>query len=65
MEYDEKALLARVTAGFRGGDWFKSPVQLPARQITNGWPAETMQKMNGATFPQPTPSDVWNSRRSK
>lgn len=63
--YDEKALLARVNKGWKGGDLYSnlSAVTVPTRRFVDGWPAEVKAKLNAGTFPQPTPTAVWSNRR--
>jgi len=55
--------LARVSAGFKGGDSFKNPVTLPPTSFV-GWPAEVDAKLAAGKIPQPKPLDVWNVRRA-
>lgn len=63
MAVDERANLARVKAGWKGGPFFSKPAGVPQLRFVDGWPAGVAQKMNFSTPPTPTPIDVWNRRR--
>ena len=64
-EYNEETQRAKVGAGFKGGPMFKSPIEHPAMQIVDGVPAEVKAKQFFGPIQQGTPTDTWNSRRSK
>jgi len=63
--FSEKRNLARVAAGFKGGDSFKKPRTLGPTSFV-GWPSQTDAKfMDSNMIKQGTPIDVWNERRQK
>ena len=59
--------LARVSAGLKGGPFFKDPVTHNGKmRFSEGWPSEVTMKQEqgmGGTK-QSTPIDVWNQRRA-
>jgi hypothetical protein len=63
--FNEQRNKARVNAGLKGGPFFKNPVEVPARSIVDGYPAEVTEKMQGGKITQGTPIDSWNERRQK
>lgn len=56
--------LAKVTAGFRGGPFFKSPSSLGAKRFEDGWPRESRETAMLTKVSAGKPLDVWNARRS-
>lgn len=58
--------LARVTAGFKGGNFFGKASTRPAMSFVEGWPKESIAKFgNTQGLSHPTPIDSWNERRRK
>lgn len=56
--------LARVAAGLKGGPFYAKPNLAPAMTINQGWPSETLAKLEAGAIPQPQPMDGWNMRRA-
>lgn len=61
--FDEAKNVARVKAGFAGGNLFMKHNLAPSMTVVEGIPAESMAKYDVAPIPQPTPTDVWMDRR--
>ncbi len=58
--FDEAANLARVNAGFRGGNrFFSNPNLAPSMTIESGFPKEVDMKLQAGMIDQPTPTDPW------
>ena len=63
-EFNQERNLARVAAGFKGGDSFNNPRTLPPTSFV-GWPEQTDAKFREAgKVTKSMPTDVWNARRS-
>lgn len=62
MEYNEQKLLAKYKAGFKGGPFFKWPTSIK-RTISGGYPSESVQAIQGSSFPKSTPTSPWFGRR--
>lgn len=60
--FDELKNKARVGAGFKGGPFLNNPVEVPARSITDGYPAEVKEKLQGGNITQNAPLDPWVTR---
>lgn len=43
--YSALKQLAKVNAGFKGGNRFSNPVTIPVFSIVNAWPAKTTQQL--------------------
>lgn len=63
--FSERRNLARVTAGFKGGPFYKNLNLAPSMRIVDGWPAGTEQKLHMVNVKTGVPVDVWNQRRSR
>jgi hypothetical protein len=61
--FNAKSLLARVSAGFKGGKMFTSPITHPSMSIVEGWSSKTAAQLHSKGFPQSTPTAPWNGRR--
>lgn len=57
--------LAKVVAGFKGGNFLRSPNLSPKMTFVEGYPAETNSQFGHQAVKQGTPEDAWNMRRSK
>lgn len=63
--YSATRNLARVSAGFKGGNFMTKPMMPQQMTFVQGWPDTSLQKMQGGDIPKPTPADPWNERRSR
>lgn len=64
QEFSAKKNWARVTAGFRGGNFFSKPNLAPKMTIVDGWPDTVREAQSQTSLKNPTPADPWNFRRS-
>jgi hypothetical protein len=64
-EFNAERNLARVTAGFKGGPFFATLPQPPAKSFVEGWPTETVAKLQHQGIAPGNVIDPWNQRRSK
>lgn len=64
--FSESKILAKVAAGFKGGNSFKNPLTPQKMTFVEGYPSEALDKVQ---LRKPVPSmpitDSWNQRRSK
>ncbi len=63
--FDEARNVARVKAGFAGGNLFKSPNLAPSMSVVEGIQPESMAKYQVAPIPAPTPTDLWFERKGR
>lgn len=62
--FNQMKNMARVGAGFKGGEYWSAPAIGPKLTFVDGIPAEVVAKLNAPTsVKQPTPMDTWNQRR--
>lgn len=64
-EFNWEKNMSRVSAGFKGGPFFKDPNIAPAVNVGEGFPKEVEMKMKMSMPEQPTPVDVWATRGKK
>lgn len=63
-EFSAERNLARVSAGFKGSEWFKGGIPFPHAPFVDGWPVEVAEKFDAPqSLSQPTPTDPWVDRR--
>lgn len=55
---------ARVAAGFKGGNFFVNPVEVPARTIVDGYTESVDAKLMSTPIKQGTPMDTWFTKRN-
>lgn len=60
---NEQRNLARIEAGLRGGDLYKSPVLVPERTIVDATPPGVDEKLGNAPVAQGRILDSWVTRR--
>lgn len=64
-EFSYSKQLAKVTAGFKGGNFMRNPNKAPRMYFVEGYPEETNRQLGHQSVPVGTPIDVWNQRRGK
>lgn len=64
-EFSYSRQLAKVTAGFKGGPFFRSPNLAPKLTFAPGYPAETNAQFGHQSVSKGTPIDVYHSRKGK
>lgn len=62
--FSEKANLARVKSGLKGGPMFQNPILPPKMTFVEGTAPEVVQKLQHQAIVQGTPIDTWSSRRN-
>lgn len=61
--FSESKNLARVSAGFKGGEYFSAPNLAPSIEVGKSYPAEVENKLKYTPTEQPPIQDVWINRR--
>lgn len=62
-EFNEQTQRAKVGAGFKGGPFFKNPIEHPAMSIVDAVPKEVKERSFFTGIKQGTPTTPWNSSK--
>ena len=63
-EFSHQRQMAKWKEGWREGKDFNNLITPPEMTIEQGWPKESMEKVDATQIKQGTPEDVWNARRA-